>query len=72
MDRLLQFDVTHAYLVVFVAVWVDVITLPLVAGRLWWSAFNFILGLETFTSVAPIGTPSVAEAEFLRGGGGEN
>jgi hypothetical protein len=41
MDRLLQFDVTHACLVVFVAAWVDVLTLPLVAGRLWWSGCNW-------------------------------
>ena len=31
MDSLLQFDVTHAYLVVFAAVLLDVIALPLVA-----------------------------------------
>ena len=31
MDSLLQFDVTHAYLVVFAAVLLDVIALPLIA-----------------------------------------
>jgi hypothetical protein len=30
MDSLLQFDVTHAYLVVFAAVLLDVIALPLI------------------------------------------
>ena len=62
MDSLLQFDVTHAYLVVFAAVLLDVIALPLVAlpvllmagglaatGKV---SLLFIIGLATIGAAA--------------------
>ena len=71
MDSLLQFDVTHAYLVVFAAVLLDVIALPLVAMPVllmaggWQRQARYPYCLSSLSQLShprlaiPFGTPSV-------------